>query len=166
MVDKHAYSYVISCVDKFVWENAVVSLQRYAGAANVPKPFGDIFRGAGTTLNLGRGQRFPGIQGNPYPKLKTPRILTLFGKGPNVRKQTQIKTIAFYIDSPYQSWVGAGAADSGGGGGQEGQSPLLEKSRRGKTIFLPLHLADLARRQLTNWSLQIENWVLFTGFLT
>ena len=30
-----------------------------------------------------------------------------------------------------------------GGGGQEGQSLLLEKSRRGKTIFLPLHLADL-----------------------
>ena len=59
----------------------------------------------------------------------------------------------------------AGAADSGGGG-QEGQPPLLEKSRRGKTIFLPLHLADLARRQLANWSLQLENWVLFTGFLT
>ena len=54
----------------------------------------------------------------------------------------------------------------GGFGGQEGQPPLLEKSRRGKTIFLPLHLADLARRQLANCSLQIENWVLFTGFLT
>ena len=45
----------------------------------------------------------------------------------------------------------AGAADSGG---QEGQPPLLEKYRRGKTIYLPrgktiylsLHLADSAGR--------------------
>ena len=35
----------------------------------------------------------------------------------------------------------SGAADSGG---QEGQPPLLTQSRRGKTIFLPLHLADFA----------------------
>ena len=34
-----------------------------------------------------------------------------------------------------------GAADSGG---QEGQPPLLTKSRSGKTIFLPLDLADSA----------------------
>ena len=60
-------------------------------------------------------------------------------------------------------WILSRAADSGG---QEGQPPLLEKSRRGKTIFLPLHLADLARGQLANWSLEIENLVLFTGFLT
>ena len=32
-------------------------------------------------------------------------------------------------------FAGAGAADSGGG--QEGQPVLLEKSKRGKTIFLP-----------------------------
>ena len=64
------------------------------------------------------------------------------------------------------SILGARGGGFGGGGGQEGQSPLLEKSRRGKTISLPLHLADLARRQLTNWSLEIEIWVLFTGFLT
>ena len=51
-------------------------------------------------------------------------------------------------------------------GGQEGQPPLLENLGGAKTIFLPLHLADLARRQLANWSLQIENWMLFTGFLT
>ena len=57
--------------------------------------------------------------------------------------------------------MGAGAADSGG---QEGQPPLLEKSRRGKTIFLTLLLADLTRRLLANWSLQIENWVFFTAF--
>ena len=37
--------------------------------------------------------------------------------------------------------VPAGAADSGG---QEGQPPLLAKSRRGKTISLLLHLADSA----------------------
>ena len=33
--------------------------------------------GAGTTLKMGgggEGQTSPGVQGNPYPKLKTPRI--------------------------------------------------------------------------------------------
>ena len=54
----------------------------------------------------------------------------------------------------------------GGGGEQEGSRPSWENLGGVKLSFLPLHLADLARRQLANWSLQIENWVLFTGFLT
>ena len=41
------------------------------------------------------------------------------------------------------------APDSGGGGG--GQPPLLEKSRRGKTIFLPLHLTHYAGWLSYSW---------------
>ena len=44
----------------------------------------------------------------------------------------------------------AGAADSGGGG-QEGQPPLLAKSRRGKTVHLPRHLTHSAGWVSYNW---------------
>ena len=43
-------------------------------------------RDAGTTLKSeggGGGQTSPGVQGNPCPKLKTPRIWpSIFGEGP------------------------------------------------------------------------------------
>ena len=47
----------------------------------------------------------------------------------------------------------AGVADSGG---QEGQPPLLAKSRRGKTTSLPLHLTHSA-----GWL--SYNWILLNG---
>ena len=40
----------------------------------------NLGRGAGTTLKFGGGETSPGVQGNPYPKLKTPWISpTIFG---------------------------------------------------------------------------------------
>ena len=58
-----------------------------------------MHRGAGTTLKL-RGANVSRIQGNPYPKLKTPWICpTIFWRGPSsLQKQTKIKINA--IDSP------------------------------------------------------------------
>ena len=57
----------------------------------------------------GGEQACPGVQDNPYPKLKTPRVCSLFLGGigqVHVQKLTKIKIIAFYIDSPYQRFVG------------------------------------------------------------
>ena len=56
-----------------------------------------IYRGAETTLKL--GEMSPGVQDNPYPKLKTPRICpTIFGKT-KVHVQNQIKIKMNGIDS-------------------------------------------------------------------
>ena len=45
------------------------------------------------------------------------------------------------VSLPVKRTAVAEAADSGG---QEGQPPLLAMSRRGKTIYLPLHLTHSA----------------------
>ena len=53
------------------------------------------FRGAGTTLKLGGGgQTSPGVEGNPYPKLKkTPRIwATIFLVDIDTQVHVQIQT--------------------------------------------------------------------------
>ena len=57
----------------------------------------------------------------------------------------------------------SGAADSRS---QEGQPPILAKSRRGKTISLPLHLTHYAGWRSYNWVLLNEELTDFTGFVT
>ena len=54
------------------------------------------------------------------------------------------------------------AADSGG---QEGQPPLLAKSRRGKTIYLPLLLTHSAGWISYSWFFLNGELTDFTGFV-
>ena len=49
----------------------------------------------------GAGQTSPGVKGNPYPKLKTPRIWsTIFWEGARIHVQKQTKIKMNDIDSP------------------------------------------------------------------
>ena len=65
----------------------------WSGSRGASPEGGGRGRGAGTTLKLGGGQTSPGVQGNPYPKIKTPRIWPTIFWGENqvhVQKQTKI----------------------------------------------------------------------------
>ena len=53
----------------------------------------------------------------------------------------------------------------GFGGGEEGQPPLLAISRRGKTIYLPLHLTHSAGWLGYNWVFLNGELTDFTGFV-
>ena len=54
-------------------------------------------RGPGTILKFGVRQTSPGVQGNPYPKLKTPRISpTISWEGPKF-KYPLVPSVAEWI---------------------------------------------------------------------
>ena len=75
-----------------IWSHGHGATDRYA----TRNEWGALLPGArelGTFFEVG-GQTSPGVQGNPYPKLKTPRILSsiFFGETQvHVQNQTKIK---------------------------------------------------------------------------
>ena len=61
-----------------------------------------VIQGRGNYFEVwGGGQTSPGVQGSPYPKLKTPRIWpTIFFRETHVRVQKQTKIKLNHIDRP------------------------------------------------------------------
>ena len=86
-------------------------------------------QGPGNDFEVGGGGGLtsPGVQGNPYPKLKTPRVSpTIFLGGTHVHLQKQTKINMNDIDSPK---CGGGPSGSKVGGLASPLPPPLPSSR-------------------------------------